>query len=249
MATTSKPLVTVDDVKCLLPIRDGNVSFDERIRTLIITATAQIEQATKRFFERQVHVQHFAARNTSRTLIDLIGDDRSTVRGFDDYHTSGTRGETNIQTLTLQSFPVDIAQTVEVIYDPQGRFANNSSFIVVDDDNYEVDEDKGLIYLRFGMRRGRRRIQVTFTGGFVAAGDTGFETLSEDLTTQGFDDIKQAAIIQTVFLFKKLDRENVGKKQDQKQGGQPLPFRKMGGLCPEAGSLLTAYKAILKGSG
>lgn len=248
MAPTSVPLVTIDEVKTLLPVRVGNAEFDARIETLTKVATTQIEQATKRFFSSQVHVQHFAARDTARVQLDLIGDDRSTVMALiEDFHTSGTRTEIRPQTLTLQSFPVDTAQSVEVIYDPLGRFANNQTFIVVNSNSYEVDPDNGLIHLRFPMKRGRRRIRVTFTGGFAAAGTP--STLSVDLEAQGFDDIKQAAIVQTVFLFKKLDRENVGKKGDQKQGGQVTNFRKMAGLAPEVGSLLTKYKAILKGNG
>lgn len=248
MASTSKPLVTIDEVKVLLPIRAGNADFDERVASLIVLATKQIEQATKRFFEKQEHTQFLASRDTARATLDLIGDDRATVMALvEDFHTSGTRTEITPQTLTLQSFPVDTAQTVEVIYDPLMRFANNQTFIVVNSNSYEVDPDNGLLHLRFPMRRGRRRLRVKFTAGFVAAGSP--STLSDDLATQGFEDIKQAAIIQATFLFKKLDRENVGKKKDRRQGGSDADFWKIGGLAPEAASLLTKYKAILKGSG
>lgn len=242
-------------MKCLLPIREGNVDFDDVIRTHIFIATRQIEQATKRRFTSQSHVQFFAARDTAKATLDLIGDGRSTTMALvNDFHTGGTTTVITPQTLTLQSFPVLSVPAVEVVYDPLGAFAGNASFIIVNASSYQIDEDLGLLYLRFAMRRGRRRIRVTFTGGFAAAGDPGFETLSADLTAQGFEDIKQAAIIQTVFLFKKLDRDNIGKKADRKQGvsgrfGQTSDFLKIGGLCPEAASLLTAYKAIIKGNG
>lgn len=250
MAPTSSPLVNLQDVKAGLPVREGNVGFDVRLRQLSIVATRQIEQATKRFFTRQAFTQHFSSRDTATRTLDLVGDDRATVQtNIESFHTQGSVLVTEPQTLSLQSLPIDIAQPVEVIYDPLGRFSGNQTFIVVNPDNYVVDEDNGLLHLRFPMARGRRRIRVTFTGGFASAGTGGDESLSVALEAGGFEDLRQAAVIQTQFLFLKLDRENVGKKADRKQGGASLDFMKGAGLAPEVGSLLTNYKAILKGSG
>ncbi len=246
MASTSTPMIGLNEVKSLLPIRAGNAEFDARITSLVILATKQIEQATKRFFTSQVHVQYFAARDTSKSSINLVGSDSVAQASITDFHSSGVLNTVRPQTLTLQSFPVDTTPALlEVVYDPLQAFANNDTFAIIPATSYVLDEDNGRLHLRWPMHPGRRRIRVTFTGGFTAA-DTP-ATLSTDLAAQGFEDLRQACIIQTVFLFKKLDRENVGKKGDKQSGGSVVDFWKIGGLAPEAASMLTAYKSLLTG--
>ncbi len=250
MPTTTSPLVTLDEVKCHLPIRKGNVDFDDRLRSLILLATTQIEQATKRNFTEQEFFAAFSARSNTRRVLDLIGDDRATMQALsDDFHTGGTSQVTRTTTLTLPSFPVDEGQTFEVIYDPFGAFSGNQTFVVINATSYTLDADKGILYLRFPTVRGRRRLRVQFTGGFPATGDTGFETL-----VAAPDDLKLACTFQTIYLFKKMDRENLGSKENKKAGGTNVRFQgasgfmKGSGLTPEASSLLTVYKALLKGS-
>ncbi len=253
MASTTKPFVSLDEVRGLLPIRAGNAEHDEKIQNYILVASKQIEQATKRFFERQAHTQYFGSRSTSQQVLDLVNDSwRTDLTLIDDFHSRGTAIEIRQQTLLLQSFPVDTAQDIVVTYDPRSVFDNSITAIIVNSANYVVDEDSGRLHLRFAMHKGRRRIRVTFTGGFASAGDPA--TLSADLVAQGFEDIRQAAIIQTVFLFKKWNRENIGKKGDQAQntkgsrfGPSVADFYKIGGLTPEAGSLLAPYKGQLHG--
>ena len=253
MAPTSKPFVSLDEVRGLLPIRPGNVDHDEKITNYILVASRQIEQATKRFFERQVHVQYFSSRTTSQHVIDLQSDTRRTdLTTFDNFHEQGLALQIRQQTLLLQSFPIDTVEDFTVVYDPRSAFDSSVTAITVNSDNYVIDPDTGRLHLRFSMHQGRRRIRVTFTGGFLSAGTPA--TLSADLVTQGFEDIRQAAIIQTVFLFKKWNRENIGKKGDQAQdkrgnrfGPATSDFWKIGGLTPEAGSLLAPYKGQLHG--
>ena len=104
MAITTKPLVTLEDLKCHLPVRKGNVDFDDLLRSYINLATTQIEQATKRHFTEQEFFATFASRNTSRIVLDLIGEGRTTVQTqVEDYHRSGTSVVTRVQTLTLPS--------------------------------------------------------------------------------------------------------------------------------------------------
>lgn len=245
MASTSTPMIGISEVRTLLPIRAGNAEFDARITSLVILATKQIEQATKRFFTSQVHVQYFASRDTSRSSINLVGSDSVAQASITDFHSSGVINTVRPQTLTLQSFPIDIGQSFEVVYDPLQAFSGNGTFAVVPSTSYVIDADSGRLHLRWPMHPGRRRIRVTFTGGFLAA-DTP-TTLSTDLAAQGFEDLRQACIVQTVFLFRKLDRENVGKKGDKQSGGTTVDFWKIGGLAPEAASMLTAYKSLLTG--
>jgi len=253
MPSTSTSLIGIEEVKSLLPIRAGNAEFDARITNLVTLASRQIEQATKRFFTSQVHVQFFSSRDTARRVLDLRGDGGTTEASLvDSFHEGGSTTVVRPQTLTLQSFPVDTVATFEVIYDPLQRFSGNDSFVIIPAINYVIDEDNGRLHLRYPMHAGRRRIRVTFTAGFAAAGTPA--TLAVDLAALGFEDLIQAAIIQTVFLFRKLDKENVGKGVDAKnaatgsraqRGGDQ--FVKIGGLCPEAASLLTAYKSLLTG--
>lgn len=63
------------------------------------------------------------------------------------------------------------------------------------------------------------------------------------------DDLAMACIAQAIFLWKKMDVENIAARMDSRQGGALRDFLKTSGLTPEAASLLTPYKRILKGTG
>ena len=81
-----------------------------------------------------------------------------------------------------------------------------------------------------------------FTHGWGAAFLTGALVLTDPP-----DDLRLAAIVQSIFLWKKLDAENVGAKADKKQGGPSMDFLKAAGLTPEAASLVVKYKRLAKG--
>ncbi len=441
MPTITKPIISLDDLKVQLPIRQGNAEFDARLLSLIDVATAQIETATRRNFTKQAYVERFNTSLNTKRVLDLLGTDTYSSRGF---HDAGSIRVSRDQIITLTAPVVDLAVPVVVEYDPVRKFtlAESLSFVVVDALNFTVDADEGRIFLRHPTARGFQYLRVTYTGGFAlpvqgvtpttldpnnkdasitlsngnltaattgagvgsaftisklaagkfmiefkidvssssptdlvvgfaktsagtgvaigegadsfgyrgdgnartgaadvagvtadtfAAGDTitlfldldngaawfakngvlqngatqaeidagtttnafftalsgtfmlgvgdgdgvengtitvnfgassfsaslpagfasGFGELdnsNQNLSASAPTDLKQAAIVQAMFLFKKFDAENVGSRRDKKQGGAALLFPSIGGLTPEAASLVTRYKKLIKGS-
>ena len=179
MAVTTKPLISLDDIKNQLPVRAGNVDFDPRLRSLINVATAQIELATHRNFTRQSHVEFQNSRKATKRLLNLGGIDTFGAKSF---HDAGTMDVSLEQTLGLAGFPVDPAQAIEVRYDQARLFIN--AVTLIDSDAYTVDDENSRILLRFPTFRGIRTIRIKYTAGFdvpdPAVTGTTFDPLNKD---------------------------------------------------------------------
>ncbi len=235
MVLLSSPIVSLDDVKIHMPVRDGNADFDDKLTAFIRVATTQIENATKRSFTLQARTELFNSPETSRLVYNFAGSDTGLIPDVN----AGLARRVRETILMLDVFPVDTALNVDVFYDPNRKFPANTE---IDEDAYFVDGDAGRILLRFPMARGIQFIKVTYTGGHVVADST--------LSASAPEDLKLACILQTIYLFKKSNPDNVGARKDRKQGKvNEAQFTRSSGLTPEAASLLVPFVKLLKGNG
>ena len=153
--TISIPIISLQELKVLLPVRSGNTDFDARMSQAIEVATLQLEGHCHRLFAKQTHVQFFSSRQTHRN-------------GF-------ARGE---QILTLHGMPVDEGQPIIVSYDPVRVWDADD---LIDTSNYHVDDEGGRIFLRIGSRVLIRSIKVEYTAGYEAVSGTLSDNAPEDL--------------------------------------------------------------------
>ncbi len=159
----SHMLISLATLKASLPVRAGNTTHDDRLRDMIRVATAQIEAATRREFDKKVRVELYNTRDAGNRVINLGG---VSDIGADTFRNMGTTILIREQTILLRSLPIDTAATIEVRYDPLRVFGTNT---VVAADNYSVDAANGRMFLRFGTLRGVNTLQITYTGGFATS--------------------------------------------------------------------------------
>lgn len=227
MAVTVKSLVTLDDIKEHLPIRTAVTEYDATLTKLALVATRQIERACRRHFTKQQFVELHTARHAFHNVLDLQGGSES-----------GMVTRIREQTLILKAKPIDLDETFEIRYDPNADRAFDSQFDVIEEDDYSVDPDTGVVILTVKTYHVRDGIQVTYTAGY-AEGVSG--TLSENAP----DDLKLAAAVQTIWLWKRVLPDNIG-GVDKDSQGQGQPFRSHV-LAPVVPGLLTPYVRPLTG--
>ncbi len=177
---TTKPIISLDDLRVLTPIPESVVTFDARLLNFINVATFQIENATQRLFTRQAHTEFFASRSTSRRHLNLTGGGVGGVLDTD-YHSMGTTRVITEHTLYLAAPNVDLSEPITIHYDPLRDY---TSLDVVQAVNYDVDADNARIFMSVATLRGLNRIKVQYTGGFsVPASDvtpTTFDSTNKD---------------------------------------------------------------------
>ena len=156
------PFISLQDVKSLLPIRDGNTSLDATLESHIRTASEQIQAHTRRQFDRASRVELHNTRDNARRVYDLGGTDSFNDQTF---QTMGTRVAVREQIITLAALPVDEAETFEVRYDPFRQFGDDT---VVDPEYYYLDAETGRLILGFSTARRWRSLQITYTAGVLA---------------------------------------------------------------------------------
>ena len=156
-------LISLATLKESLPVRAGNIAHDTRLRDMIRVATAQIEAATRREFDKKARVELYNTRDAGNRVINLGG---TSDLGVDTFRNMGTTVLVREQIIMLKSLPVDTAATIEVRYDPLRVFGIDT---VVEATNYSVDAANGRMFLRFGTLRGVNTLQVTYTGGFATS--------------------------------------------------------------------------------
>lgn len=243
MAVTSHPLIDLEDVTEIMPIRSGNTDHDARLRSLIKLATAQFEKHTRRHFTKQEFTLRFNTRNNFRKRLNLTGTETFSTKDFND---AGLVDEVETQTIWLPARPVDTGETFEVRYDSDIKPDFTAASTLVDDDNYVLEEEEGRLLLKFKTFRRRKALQVKWTGGYEAVdnGNGDGLTLSNNLPI----DLKQAAIAQVAFLFKKFDRENIGARSNRKEGEDRALFTSISGITNEAAQLLVPHVVLLRGN-
>lgn len=218
------PLISVEDVAALLPIRAGNTSQDAKLNLLIGSASSLIEQTISRELDRKERVEFFNTPLSYRAFYDFIDAENS----------SGSYVDPRPVRYTLKAFNVDVNETFEVRYDPAHVFGDDT---IVPATYYTLDAANGLLMLRYAMVEASQSLRVTYTGGYLVSGGTLRDSLPAEL--------KMACIAQVLHMFGKFTAENIGKTSDtteNKAGGDRYAARM--GLVPEALALISKYKPM-----
>jgi len=220
------PLISLDDVKSGLPIRPGTTSFDTTLTAIIASVTSQISTACRRVFEKQEHSEIFHVQVGAKQVYDLYGfsDD-----GFF-YRPDGLP-------FLLTNRPIDANLPVTVRFDPRHVFGDDT---IIPSDEVTLLPEKNFVFVNRALSRSRDSVKITYTAGYEVAGGSLSGSLPED--------IKLAAKLQSVFLFKKTDYANVGSSGDTAEDGQSgKEWATQSGLLPEVQSLLIPYRRLLRG--
>lgn len=134
--------------------------------------------------------------------------------------------------------------TLFLDYDPRGLFIENVSWItnLVENTDYTVDYAAGQItIIAQSLSYQPRGLRAMYRGGFAATGNV----LSVPET------VRNAAIMQTVFLLQRISAAQTGQSQEKaNRGGNVHVFNQGGqyGLVGEAQALLTDERMINLGT-
>lgn len=232
------PIVTLAEVRSFMSIRSDVAmpDVDNRINTLIMLASQQIETALDTELDYQQRTEFLNPSKSARQTYDF----GSASDGVNDW---GTVANPLAQSFWLATRNIDLTQPFQVWYDPTYQFDDTK--LVGGPGcagSYQLDSKRGKLTLRI-MAWGREgSLKVSYTGGFAIDQVTG------TLTTSAPPDIKMACIIQTVFLFTRIQPDNIG--QDADRGGGKVSggkFMTRGGITPEASNMLWQYKRMNTG--
>lgn len=228
----SLPMVGLEAVKGLLPVRSGNSDFDERINLCIRAATGLIERALERKLTGGAYVDTFRSINSTSPTYDFLNPTNASGVGYD----------MRRQRLALTAAVADPAMPFEVRYDLTRRFGADS---VVDPNSYVVEYAHGVVWLEVQTREGLNSVRIAYAGGFApnAAG-----TQLDEASLPA--DLHLACITQAVHLFTRSTPDNIGVEADRGQGKVAAGrFTSRGGLCPEAMALIVPYAQPRLGRG
>lgn len=231
----STAFVRVSEVKAALGVRSGVAQFDDRLKSLVRTATAQIETAVSRRFTRQQFNEYFRTSRTDRLFYDL----------YSPTNEDGVRRDPRRQRYNLTGFPVvenDPLLPATVWYDPNRAWTDDR---IVQPASYILDATRGTLDVQIASIEHPAALRVRYTAGYVV--DTVTDP-DEPVLTGLPEELKVACVTQTIFLFNKLGPSNVGVTTDRGQGSAgEASFSRQGGIAPEAAALIAAYKPFLAG--
>jgi hypothetical protein len=223
------PLVTLNEVRGYMAIR-ADVSMpdvDARLTTLTMLATRQLETALSMEFDYKQRTQYFTPSKAAQYKYDMTGQSM-----FE----SGVRAAPRSQSMWLKAPPIDLNAAVSVWYDPALAY-DDTTLLDPASGAYVLDEERGKLTLRIMSYHHERAIKVSYFGGYTIDQATG------TLTTSAPVELKTACIIQTVFLFTRIQPDNIGMNVDRGQGKvSDGTFSTRGGITPEASSLLWSYR-------
>jgi hypothetical protein len=203
----TKPLITLAEAKAALSVRPEVTKDDARLTRLALLATLQIEFVTERYFTRQSFVEFLTTRDNQRTDYDFRGSADYAVPTFD---VGGMRTIVTPASFQLDGVEIDPA-TLEAWYNPTSRGANDfgNDDKLVSEQDFQLDAENSSLHLYIATRFRLRALKVSYTAGYVAAPteDKPDEiTLSDSAPSY----LKEACLIQTLFLNAKLRTDNIG---------------------------------------
>lgn len=210
-------LITLADVKAELPIRSGNTDFDARINEVIATAESQIETFCRRTFSTQSYSEIFHVQQGATTSLDLLNGANST----------GTYTTASSQPFYLKNGPLDEDSDVRVFYDLTHRFGEDTELLA---DDFTVLLEKACVYVYKPLLKSRDSVKITYTGGYTSVPS----------------ELKFAAVMQAVHLYKRSLAENVSTASDKDEKSKE-PYTVVSGLLPEVSSILVPYRKLLRG--
>ena len=230
------PLISLDDLKAQLPIREGNDEFDDRLTLIANTVSRQIQTFCRRAFAAQDYAEIHHVRVGAARHLELYGDPLEAYSVRPD----GVP-------FRLREAPLAPDAEVRVYYDRSRRFGPET---VIDPARVVVLREQGalrdetLVYVSQALARSENSVRITYRAGYEADGEPA--TLSDSIP----EDLKLAAVTQGVHLWQRLLPENVGQTQESSEKGKSnARYSVQGGLVPDVAVLVGPYRRLLRGRG
>lgn len=221
-----KPLIQISDVKTFLPFQSGYSTEDAKLSALVLLATRQIEEFTRRNFTTQTFTELFSTRKNGVLEYSLVGDSDT-----------GLVQRAREQIFQVSGWPLR-ATGFTVYYDPAGEFASSSQ---LDSTYYKIDLDRSRFVLLYPTQRTFNGLKVVY--------DAGFAIEDGSLAKAADAELKHACVLQVIHLWNRSKSINVGVTDDRGEGDTMTSrFSKIGGLTPEAASLVGRYRKMLAGA-
>ena len=220
-------LINIDDLKILVPIREGFEGADARINVLIEIASIQVEKFANRSFEKVPYTEilhtNFTGPYPPGTLDEFSG---GLQRSLQDAH------------YVLGGHPVDVGVPIQIFYDVNGQFAADTELILDTDFFVITTTNNTKILLKYSTKRKRNSLKITYTAGYDAVDDNdpeqGLDSLPESL--------KHAMVLQVMHLMNKVKLDSISVDEDRSADGDTgSDFSVTAGLIPEAQQLLSEF--------
>lgn len=220
----TKPLVAVEEVRSLLPVRQGDPTHDERIMRSIIVATEMIQSHTRRFFTSQTFEEYKGTVDTVRYSYDWASTGNE----------SGVLSSSRAVRYVLLGFPIARDVAITVNYDPTRVYGATTLLPATD---FYLDAGRSVLFVKTAMREYLEALKITYVGGYAVDTDT------DSLTTTAPEDLKMACIVQAVYLFNRFTAENIGMEREQSSSnGRLVRILTRNSLTPEAAGLIARYR-------
>lgn len=218
----TKPLLTLSEVKDYINVNSTISEYDARLKTLISTATTQLEQYTQRQFEKKERAEFYrTVRNTSN-VINLFGDGNSTSQ------------QIRRQRVNLRALPVDTGQDITVWFDAKRKYTEDTK---LKEDEFFVDDEYGVLYVEKPLVDTVRGLKITYTAGYEASGSP------ETLSASAPEDLKLACLTQVLYLFDKLQSGSIS--TSSQVGDEGEPYNDPGTvLCRESINLVRRFRPL-----
>lgn len=233
----NESLVSVPELKVYIQVEEGNTEFDAQLLGMAKTATKLLETWCRREFAKKEYTEIFTTRQSGGFVYNLWGG------AFDD---DGLIEQPGVQRFNLKGPPIDTDEAITIAYSPSRMYDTGQ---IVTSSQYFLDADKGTLLLFLSTAAVSKALKITYTGGYDTEEDTlgsGGDTVTYDLISGAPDDLKMAAITQTMFLFNKIRESSIGVVGSSGRNS-PVYSQNELLLCPEAIALATPYRKVLLG--
>jgi hypothetical protein len=167
--------------------------LDDTYRMAIKSATSIIEDFTRRRFTRQEHTNLFNTVQNAVVYWNVYGDSTDT----DD---AKTRKDRYVR-FDLGNIPVSQVDPISVRLDYTHVFDATSE---LQSDEYYIDHDKGLLFVKKPMVSGSRSLRAVYTAGYAS------ETIATETALGNSipDDLRMAALLVSSQVAAKLNNPN-----------------------------------------
>lgn len=221
-------------IKEAVGIEDDYTAEDTTITRINNAVTKTLEDLMGRCLTKNAYTEYFNSKSNGRSFYDVYG-----------YAQAGTGTAYKEIKYQLKNFPVDLAETFEVHYTPQGLV--DASTILTEDD-YTFDAETGTLIITKPVASYYRAIRVVYTAGYESTLDTDAtpaptagdeEALSYNIPS----DLVQAALWQAAHTYEKSKFSNINVRESRSQGStNTARYVNIHAIAPEAMAVIVRYK-------
>lgn len=217
-------LVYLSDLKNAVGESATYTLRDEDYLKCISSATATIQNLLGRNLSKNEYTEFYDTQQNFKTSYDLYGSS-----------TSGYVSYADERAIALKHYPVDTTEQFKVYYSLTAGFTEDQ---LLDASEYELDDERGLLWLKLSTVRARRSVKVVYTAGYDAVAVDGEYALAPNIPS----DIYKAALWQAQLVFEKAGT-NLNAFYSGSQGAaNSYRFVNVAGVSPEAMAVIAQYR-------